>query len=129
MRRLGFALLLVATTGYADEYKRGEIVDGMVCASDPTITYAYYLPASYTPEKRWPILYIFDPRQRGAFAAGLFRDAAEQYGWILVSSNNTRSDAAANRTHRVDLRPARFLRREAGRRPHSSPSALTDRGV
>lgn len=93
MRRLFFAFALVATTAGAHEYKRGEIVDGVVCTSDPAVTYAYYLPTIYTSEKRWPILYIFDPRQRGAFAAGLFRDAAEQYGWILVSSNNTRSDA------------------------------------
>ncbi len=83
----------MAVTLRADDYRRGQIVDGMACASDPAITYAYYLPARYTPERRWPILYIFDPRQRGAFAAELFREAAEDYGWILVSSNNTRSDS------------------------------------
>ena len=93
MRRLLLAMVLFATTASADEYKLGEIVDGVVCTSDQSVTYAYYLPTAYTTAKRWPVLYVFDPRQRGAFAAGLFREAAEQFGWILISSNNTRSDA------------------------------------
>jgi len=74
---------------------QGKIVDGVACAADPSITYAYYLPSRYTADQRWPILFVFDPRRRGAFAAELFRDAAERYGWIIVSSNNTESDAEA----------------------------------
>lgn len=38
-------------------------------------------------------MYVFDPRKRGVVAAEVFRDAAERYGWIIVSSNNTESDA------------------------------------
>ncbi len=83
-----------AETGGA-ALKRGEVVDGIACASNPSTTYAYYLPARYTTEQRWPILFVFDPRKRGAFAAELFREPAERYGWIIVSSNNTESDAEA----------------------------------
>ena len=93
MRRL--ALVLIILTAHAtrgDELKRGEIVDGIVSSIDSRITYAYYLPRAYTADRTWPVLYVFDPRQRGAFAAGLFRDAAEEFGWILISSNDTRSD-------------------------------------
>lgn len=86
------ALLLVSSVAGADELKRGEIVDGIACAADPTVTYAYYLPTHYTKDQRWPIVFVFDPRKRGALAAGFFRDAAERYGWIIVSSNNTESD-------------------------------------
>ena len=32
------------------------------------------------------------PRGRGTFAAEIFRDAAEKYGWIIASSDNTQSD-------------------------------------
>jgi predicted esterase len=39
-----------------------------------------------------PLLLVFDPRGRSLLAAELFRDAAETYGWIIVSSDNTRSD-------------------------------------
>ena len=75
-----------------EAYERGKVIPRLACAGDPDETYAYYLPAAYTTAKRWPILYVFDPRQRGAESAELFRDAAERYGWIVVSSNDTRSD-------------------------------------
>jgi dienelactone hydrolase len=75
------------------------LVDGIACRSDPTQTYAVYLPSDYDPPppddptgRRWPILFVFDPRGRGAIAGEIFRAAAEEHGWVLASSNNTRSD-------------------------------------
>lgn len=59
---------------------------------DPTAHYTLYLPASYRPEKLQPVLLIFDPRGRARMAAELFHQAADRYGWILISSNDTRSD-------------------------------------
>jgi predicted esterase len=38
------------------------------------------------------VLLVFDPRGRSVLAAELFREAADTHGWILVSSDNTRSD-------------------------------------
>ncbi|HEX6973431.1 MAG TPA: hypothetical protein VF147_03465, partial [Vicinamibacterales bacterium] len=64
----------------------------MACPSDPTQTYTLYLPAGYTTARRWPLLFVFDPRGRGTVAAEIFREAAEKYGWIIASSNNTQSD-------------------------------------
>ncbi len=59
---------------------------------DPTQTFELYLPRGFDPAKRWPLLMVFDPRSRGRFAAELFTAAADEWGWILASSNNTRSD-------------------------------------
>ncbi len=42
--------------------------------------------------RKWPVLILFDPRSRGKLAAELFRGAADEFGWILASSNNTMSD-------------------------------------
>ena len=70
----------------------GEIVPRVVCDADPERSYALYLPTAYTPERAWPLLYLYDPRKRGALAAERFREAAEAYGWILASSNDTASD-------------------------------------
>ncbi len=70
----------------------GHLVDKIACAGHPGETYALYLPKSYTPERAWPILYILDPRARGARAAELFRPGAEAFGYVLASSNSSASD-------------------------------------
>jgi len=70
----------------------GEMVEGLACASDPSQTYTLYLPPGLTNDRRWPVLLVFDPRGRSVLAAELFREAAADYGWIIVSSNDTRSD-------------------------------------
>lgn len=72
---------------------RGEIVDPVVCRADPSMSYALYLPSSYDPARRWPVLFLLDARSRGRMVAELFRPAAERYGWVLVSSNDSASDA------------------------------------
>lgn len=74
------------------EFPRGSLVEGIACRNDPTQTYTLYLPSSYVEETQWPVLFVFDPRGRSVMAAEIFRDAAERYGWILLSSDNTRSD-------------------------------------
>jgi predicted esterase len=66
-------------------------VSALQTTSDPSISYVYYLPSGYTPAKQWPVVFVFDPGRRGALAAELFREPAETYGWIVVSSNNTSS--------------------------------------
>lgn len=70
----------------------GALTENVACVSDPSQTYTLYLPSGYTTERRWPVLFIFDPRGRSVTAAEIFRAAAERYGWILMSSDNTRSD-------------------------------------
>jgi predicted esterase len=72
----------------------GELVEGMACAADSSQTYTLYLPPGYTSERRWPVLMVFDPRGRSVLAAELFLEAARDYGWIIVSSNDTRSDGS-----------------------------------
>jgi predicted esterase len=68
------------------------MVEGVSCASDPSQSYTLYLPSTFTDDSRFPVLLVFDPRGRSQLAAELFREAAETYGWIIVSSDNTRSD-------------------------------------
>ena len=87
-------LLLVAAAPEtpAAGLPRGEIIPKIVCASDPEQSYAVYLPSNFSADRTWPILYLHDPRRHGADAVGLFRAAAEKYGWMLAGSNNTESD-------------------------------------
>ena len=69
------------------------ITENVRCARDSSQSYTLYLPSRYSTERKWPVLFVFDPRGRGTFAAELFRNGAEESGWIVLSSNNTRSDS------------------------------------
>ncbi len=86
------ALLPAAPAEAAAELPRGKVVERVVVDGAPTQSYALYLPSSYTPEKLWPVLYMLDARGRALFPLELFRPAAEEFGWILVSSYNSASD-------------------------------------
>jgi tetratricopeptide (TPR) repeat protein len=63
----------------------------VVCRNIPAQSYALYLPTGYDRERRWPILYVFDPAARGRVGVQQFEAAAEQYGYIVVCSNNSRN--------------------------------------
>lgn len=59
---------------------------------DSSQQFAAYYPTAYGRGTRLPALFIMDPRGRGDLALGLFRDAAEKYGYAVYSSFNTLSD-------------------------------------
>jgi hypothetical protein len=93
-RMVLFLLCTVAaqaqTQRAADTTTPGQIVD-VICSADTTQTYALYLPSNYTPAKRWPIVYFFDPGGRGRRPVELYRELAESYGFIFAGSNNSRN--------------------------------------
>jgi len=66
-------------------------IGNVVCISDATQSYALYLPSSYTPGRRWPIIYFYDPAGRGDRPIDLYKDIAEKYGFIFAGSNNSRN--------------------------------------
>lgn len=76
----------------AEEIAIGQLVEDIACASDDSQTYTVYLPSGYSAAKRWPALLVFDPRGRSVSAAEIFRSGAEEFGWLILSSDNTRSD-------------------------------------
>lgn len=88
------------TAGASVPLPRGQIIDNVACEDDPDQSYALYLPSAYTPEKRWPIVYGFDPAARGKVPVRLYKDVAEKNGYIFAASNNWRnfSDSAKDAT-------------------------------
>lgn len=101
MRRLTLLLLLLAAAvahshraaavPSPQDLPRGVVVEKVATLRDAKQTYALYLPTSYTPERRWPVLYCFDPAGRGAVPVRLFSEAAERFGWVVVGSHNSRN--------------------------------------
>ncbi|HEX2062196.1 MAG TPA: hypothetical protein VHK90_15775, partial [Thermoanaerobaculia bacterium] len=85
-------LLLLTFAARAAELERGKLIENVPTRADASQTYTLYLPSAYGPEKRVPLLLVLDPRGRGTMAAEIFRAAAEEYGWMILSSNGTHSD-------------------------------------
>jgi predicted esterase len=71
--------------------EKGRILPQVVCERNPQQSYALYVPSSYSPARAWPIVYFFDPAARGSMPLEHAKEAAEQFGFILASSNNSRN--------------------------------------
>ena len=86
-----FALLLTATLRAAPELPKGEVLAQVACTSDANQTYALYVPRSFDPAKKIPVLFCFDPGARGRVPVERFKEAAEKFGWVVAGSNNSRN--------------------------------------
>ncbi len=73
-------------------YPRGEVVRQVISRTDRQQRYAVYLPSRYTPARRWPLLLLLDPRGQALIPLALVRESAERFGYIVLSSYNSRSD-------------------------------------
>jgi hypothetical protein len=69
----------------------GTVVPRVVTLGNPEQSYALYLPSGYARERRWPVVFVFDPLARGERALGQFRHAEELHGFIVAASNNSRN--------------------------------------
>jgi tetratricopeptide (TPR) repeat protein len=94
---LRLAILLVAVCcsvlaqQTAPQLARGEITEKVIALADPGQSYALYLPSSYDPARKWPVIFAFDPVARGQLPVRLLREAAERYGYIVLGSYNSRN--------------------------------------
>jgi len=103
-----FLWSLSIAPAHGQELRRGVIIDEVKCVADPSQSYALYLPSSYTPEKSWSLLIAFHPGARGRAMVEKYQAAAEQYGYIVAGSNNSRNgpwsvSGAAAQAMGVDL--------------------------
>jgi predicted esterase len=92
--RLGVMVVLLAHSAahaQTESIPRGQTVERIEALDDVSQSYALYLPSNYTPNRKWPVLYAFDPGARGRVPVEHFKEAAEKYGWIVLGSNDSRN--------------------------------------
>lgn len=82
---------LRASMAAAQDLPRGEAIDQVRCAGDPSQSYALYLPSNYSADRAWPLLMGFHPAARGRAIVDTYQAAAEKYGYIVAASNNSRN--------------------------------------
>ncbi len=88
------ACLGLVTAARAQEPLPGQIAPQVVSRADARQSYAIYLPTSYDRSRAWPVIFIFDPGARGRDAVERLRPAAEQFGYVVAGSNNSRNGPA-----------------------------------
>ena len=66
-------------------------------------SYALFVPAAYTADRPWPVLYCLDPGARGRTAVERFAGAAEKAGFVVAGSNNSRNGPIAPSQEAVRL--------------------------
>ena len=81
----------VVTSTRAAEIPKGRVLEKVACASDNSQTYALYLPTTFEPARKWPVLFCFDPGARGKVPVERFQAAAEKFGYVVAGSNNSRN--------------------------------------
>jgi dienelactone hydrolase len=90
----GAALLVVlSATASAQELPRGEIIGDVQCQQETSQHYSLYLPSYFDRSRQWPVILAFDGTGRGRQGVERYRAAAEQYGFVVAGSNNSRNGA------------------------------------
>ncbi|MEN8120531.1 MAG: hypothetical protein ABFS35_09305 [Bacteroidota bacterium] len=79
------------STQIAKVNKPGEFVYKIDCRTDQTQSYAAYFPVSYKSQAPSPIIVVFDAHARGKMAVHKFQKTADEFGYIIVASNNAKN--------------------------------------
>jgi predicted esterase len=85
-------LVLLHAACAAAQAPPGRLEEQVRSATDTSQSFALYYPPGYSSERRWPVLFVLDPRGRALLALKLFQDRAARLGWVILSSYNTLSD-------------------------------------
>jgi tetratricopeptide (TPR) repeat protein len=101
MLSLLLALVLILASQYSTNSQAGpenptvitpgKVIPQVQCAANPDQSYALFVPSSYSPGRPLPLVISSDPDARGSDPLELQKDAAEQFGYVLVASNNSRN--------------------------------------
>jgi len=67
---------------------KGTITDNIIVNDTLKETFSIYLPSSFIISKPWPVVFVLDLKGKGKQALSMFREAAEEEGYILATSNN-----------------------------------------
>ncbi len=73
------------------QFPVGTVIPKVTCSADPSQTYALYLPSGFSSNRKWPIIYLFDPFARGEAAVEVVRASAEKFGYMVAASNNSKN--------------------------------------
>ncbi|MFC4094467.1 alpha/beta hydrolase [Euzebyella saccharophila] len=68
--------------------KKGAILDSLAVRDTVSETFSLYLPTNFETDKVWPVVFVFDMDGKGKQALSMFKQSAEEQGFLLAASNN-----------------------------------------
>lgn len=74
-----------------ENFTKGQIIEKVTVLVDGSQSYALYLPSTYSTDKTYPVIYIFDAHGTGKLPISMYKNLAEKYGYILIASNNSKN--------------------------------------
>lgn len=97
---LFFLVITITASAQNLRFRKGIVLDSIAMVRDTLHaelqeSYAIFLPSNFDVNKKWPLIFIFDPDGDGKKGVKLFSEAAEKYGYILVGSNNIKEGKIA----------------------------------
>lgn len=79
--------------------KKGELILSVACIQDASQSYSLYLPTNYSDSIKFPVIIFFDPHGSGSYPVGLYKSIAEEFGYILMGSNNSKNGLQFDQTN------------------------------
>ena len=91
MKKIIFLALLFTSCSIFSQNVRllkGAITEGLVVNDSLEESYSIYLPTTFELSSPWPVIFVFDMKGEGKASISMLVNAAEDEGYILVSSDN-----------------------------------------
>lgn len=84
-----------------NDFKPGSVISSVACESDSLNKYALFLPPTFDPAKKWPLILCFDPHSEGLLPVNLFKDEAAKAGFIVAGSNVSKNGMSMDETTEI----------------------------
>jgi dienelactone hydrolase len=76
--------------------EKGKVIPSITTQKYYNVSYALYLPKSYTTSRKFPVIIAFDPQGSGTLPLEKYMDLADRYGYILMGSNDSKNGQDMN---------------------------------
>lgn len=97
------------------------LIASVTCLTNPSQSFALYLPPNYDDTSKLPVIIFFDPHGSGSFPVKKYRLLAKEFGCILMGSNNSRNGVSFDETNQI----ANTLIQETRNRFHVHEKRIT----
>ena len=87
-----------------ENFITGQIINKVVNLNDASQNYSLYLPKAYSKKSSWPVIFIFDAHGDGNLPITKYKDLAEEYGFILAGSNNSKNGTSWEESQAIGLK-------------------------